>query len=111
MRIKPYKSHIFVCFSERCAARGSEAILGEFKRRIKAGSFSEAGGVRVSRTGCLKLCRETEVAGENSPGVIIYPEGVWYARVKVEDIDEIVESHIKGRTVVERLCYYRMNGS
>ncbi len=107
MRIKPYTHHIFVCFSERCAARGGEALLGEFKRRIKEGLLE---GVRLSRTGCLKLCRETDVTGENSPGVIIYPEGAWYARVKVDDIDEIVESHIKGNRVVERLCCYKMNG-
>ncbi|MBE9528914.1 MAG: (2Fe-2S) ferredoxin domain-containing protein [Proteobacteria bacterium] len=111
MRIKPYKFHVFVCFSDRCAARGGTAILGEFKRRIKEGAFAKAGGVRVSRTGCLKLCRETDVVGENSPGVIIYPDGVWYACVKVEDVDEIVKSHIEGGAVVERLCYFTMDGS
>ncbi len=108
MRIKPYKHHIFVCLSERCARRGGTALLGEFKRRVKEGTL---GKVRLSRTGCLKLCRETEVVGENSPGVIIYPEGVWYAGVKAEDIDEMIESHIEGGTVVERLCYYNMNNS
>ncbi len=108
MAIKEYRKHILVCFGKRCSERGSEAILGEFKQRIKGGRLD---GVRLSRTGCLKLCRETNVKGEYSPAVIIYPDGIWYARVKVEDVDEIVEKHIDGNSVVERLCYFRMSGS
>ena len=35
--------------------------------------------------------------------VVIYPEGTWYTYVDKEDIDEIVDSHIVGGKVVERL--------
>jgi len=35
--------------------------------------------------------------------VVVYPEGVWYGRVKPEDVDEIIESHILGDKPVERL--------
>ena len=38
--------------------------------------------------------------------VIVYPEGAFYSRVKVEDVDEIVSEHlIKGR-IVQRLLYH-----
>ena len=33
----------------------------------------------------------------------MYPEGVWYTYVDADDIDEIVESHLKQGKVVERL--------
>jgi len=34
---------------------------------------------------------------------VVYPEAVWYTFVDSEDIDEIVESHLKNGKVVERL--------
>ena len=34
---------------------------------------------------------------------VVYPEGVWYTFVDNDDIDEIVESHLKNGQVVERL--------
>ena len=37
------------------------------------------------------------------PAVLVYPDGVWYAHVQPEDVNEIVESHVKGGVPVERL--------
>ena len=37
------------------------------------------------------------------PVVVVYPEAVWYSYVDLEDIDEIVESHLKNGQVVQRL--------
>lgn len=105
--MKPYKHHIFVCLGKRCLERGSEEVLDDIKGRVKRG---ELPGVRVSRSGCLKVCRETEAEGEYSPAVVIYPEGVWYKNVTVGDVDEIIERHIKGKKVVERLLFFRMYG-
>jgi (2Fe-2S) ferredoxin len=34
---------------------------------------------------------------------VVYPEAVWYTYVDEADIDEIVESHLAGGRVVERL--------
>jgi (2Fe-2S) ferredoxin len=34
---------------------------------------------------------------------VVYPEAVWYTFVDADDIDEIVESHLKNGEVVERL--------
>ena len=34
---------------------------------------------------------------------MVYPEAVWYTYVDKDDIDEIVESHLKNGQVVERL--------
>jgi (2Fe-2S) ferredoxin len=35
--------------------------------------------------------------------VVVYPEGVWYGRVKLEDVEEIVQSHLVEGRPVERL--------
>jgi (2Fe-2S) ferredoxin len=37
--------------------------------------------------------------------VAVYPENVWYAAVRVEDVPEIVESHLVNGVPVERLLY------
>ncbi|MEE8574329.1 MAG: (2Fe-2S) ferredoxin domain-containing protein [Thermodesulfobacteriota bacterium] len=100
----PYKFHIFVCMGTRCAERGAEDLLDIFKGLKKSGKLGE--GVLVSRSGCVKACKETETEGEYSPVVVIYPEGVWYRNVKPEDAREIVESHIKRGEIVKRLLHF-----
>jgi (2Fe-2S) ferredoxin len=35
--------------------------------------------------------------------MVIYPEAVWYSYIDREDIDEIIEEHLKNGRVVERL--------
>jgi NADP-reducing hydrogenase subunit HndC len=54
--------------------------------------------VRVIKTGCFGLCAL-------GPIMVVYPEGVFYSMVKVEDVGEIVSEHIlKGRIVKRLLC-------
>ncbi|MBI5642353.1 MAG: (2Fe-2S) ferredoxin domain-containing protein [Deltaproteobacteria bacterium] len=103
--MKPYRLHIFVCQGKRCAAKGSEDVLESLKEKIKAAAIKD---VKISKSGCLKVCKETETEGEFSPAVVIYPEGVWYRKVAVSDVDEIIEKHVKKGEVVERLFHYRM---
>jgi (2Fe-2S) ferredoxin len=35
--------------------------------------------------------------------LVVYPEAVWYSYVDQQDIDEIIESHLKNGQIVERL--------
>ena len=53
-------------------------------------------GVRVNKSGCLDRCAGAPVA-------VVYPDAVWYSFVDNADIDEIVERHLQGGEVVERL--------
>lgn len=54
--------------------------------------------VKMIVTGCFGLCA-------CGPIVVVYPEGAFYAHIKPEDVDVIVEEHIiKGR-MVTRLLY------
>lgn len=97
-----YQRHVFFCLNERsggeacCAQHGAEAAFNHCKQRVKAEGLAGAGGVRVNRAGCLDRC-----AG--GPVAVVYPEAVWYTFVDAADIDEIVERHLKGGEVVERL--------
>ncbi|MCB2019772.1 MAG: (2Fe-2S) ferredoxin domain-containing protein [Burkholderiaceae bacterium] len=97
-----YKRHIFFCLNQRengenaCLQHGAQAGFDRCKSRIKAEGLMGPGGVRVNKSGCLDRC-----AG--GPVAVVYPEGVWYTYVDADDIDEIVDSHLKDGHVVERL--------
>ena len=97
-----YKHHIFFCLNERrngeacCANQGAQAAFDHCKTRIKAEGLAGPGGVRVNKSGCLDRC-----AG--GPVAVVYPEETWYTYVDAHDIDEIVDSHLKQGTVVQRL--------
>jgi (2Fe-2S) ferredoxin len=66
------------------------------KQRIKSLGLSGPGEVRINKSGCLDRCEE-------GPCLVVYPEAVWYTYVDREDIDEIIDKHIVGGEVVERL--------
>jgi len=52
-------------------------------------------GIEVRPYMCFGACQE-------GPNLVLYPEKTWYAGVKTEDLDEIVE-HMAGGPDVKRL--------
>ncbi len=106
--MRPYRLHIFVCEGKRCANRGSEALTERLKEGVEeAGLWDE---VIVSRSGCIRVCKETDPEGGLCPAVVVYPEGVWYRNIGAGDVEEIIEEHLKKGRVVERLCLLRAFG-
>lgn len=99
--IKP-KRHIFVCSSSRtkgepkgfCQSKGAVEIISNFLEEIRDRDLGSE--VFVSNTGCFSLC-------EKGPIVVIYPDNVWYGGVTPEDVEEIMDEHIEGNSVVKRL--------
>lgn len=98
--MEPFCHHIFVCTQEKpegvpcCPANGAWGILGALDRELRSQGLDD--DVQVSTCGCLGLC-------DDGPIMIVYPEGVWYRKVKVDDVTEIVCSHLRGGRVVGRL--------
>ena len=91
-----YRSHVLVCGGTGCSSSGSAKLIERFEDQLKEKGLDKE--VKVVRTGCFGLC-------EAGPVVIVYPEGTFYSRVKVEDVDEIVSEHLlKGRKV-QHLVY------
>ena len=97
-----YRHHVFFCLNQRengeyaCAQHDAQAAFDRCKSRVKAAGLAGPGGVRVNKAGCLDRC-----AG--GPVAVVYPEAVWYTYVDQQDIDEIVDSHLKNGQVVQRL--------
>lgn len=97
-----YRYHVFFCVNNRedgsacCANHDAQAMRDYVKERVKALGLAGPGKVRVNQAGCLDRCAQ-------GPCIVIYPEGTWYTYVDKEDIDEIIERHLIGGEVVERL--------
>ena len=97
-----FQRHVFICINEReasdprgcCSAKGSHAVVEAFKKKVHSAGLKRL--VRPNKAGCLDQCA-------HGVTVVVYPEQVWYGGVTVADVDEIVESHLKGGVPVARL--------
>ncbi len=97
-----YKRHIFACSTQRppghprgsCGAAGALPLWDRLGKKIETEGLAETG---FTASGCLSFCK----AG---PLMVVYPEGVWYRPTTPEDIDEIVEQHLKRDQLVDRLA-------
>ena len=90
------RMHILVCGGTGCSSSHSEDILENLKKELAYHDLDQE--VKVVRTGCFGLC-------EMGPIMIIYPEGVFYSKVKPEDVKEIVEEHVLKGRIVKRLLH------
>ncbi|MBR3235359.1 MAG: 4Fe-4S binding protein [Atopobiaceae bacterium] len=90
------RSQVLICGGTGCTSSGSEKIQAAFEAKLAKYHLSSE--IKLVRTGCFGLC-------ELGPVVIVYPDGTFYSRVTVDDVEEIVSEHLlKGRRV-ERLVY------
>ncbi len=87
------KRRITVCGGTGCKASASAKILENFKALT-----SSLEDVEVAQVGCFGFC-------EKGPIVKIMPEGTFYVEVKPEDVEELVEEHIKKGKRIDRLLY------
>jgi len=92
-----FRAQVVVCGGTGCSVEGAMDIINKFKNEFKKHNIENE--IEVVRTGCLGLC-------DLGPIVIIYPEGTFYSKVKVEDVSEIVEEHLVNGRVVKRIAYY-----
>ncbi|MDP2857540.1 MAG: NAD(P)-binding protein [Bacillota bacterium] len=91
-----FRSHVLVCAGAGCVSSGCKAVEQALLDAIKANQLDKE--VRVVETGCMGPC-------DMGPVIVIYPEGVFYRKLKPEDAKEIVETHLLKGRVVQRLLY------
>jgi (2Fe-2S) ferredoxin len=98
----PFTHHLFICCNERapghrrgcCNPDGSDKLRNAFVAEIKSRGLNPL--VRANKAGCLEQC-------EHGPTVAIYPQGVFYGNVTVEDVPRIIEETVVGGRVIEEL--------
>ncbi|HKZ93886.1 MAG TPA: (2Fe-2S) ferredoxin domain-containing protein [Candidatus Bathyarchaeia archaeon] len=94
----PYKLHILVCNDTDCADKGSQQLYDNLKQMVKDRNLK--GTIKVSKSTCLDDC-------EIGPNVLVYPNGVLYNSVKTDNLETILEAHIKGKSAV-KLKHHKM---
>jgi NADH-quinone oxidoreductase subunit F len=77
-------------------ASGSLGIIEALGRELDRRGLKDTVGLEV--TGCHGFC-------ELEPNIVIYPEGIYYGRLKPEDIPLIIDKTILKNKVVEPLVY------
>ena len=94
--------HVFVCLNSRppghprgsCGAVGANDVMQRFQQEFESKNLFDK--ALISGSTCVGPCNL-------GPTVIIYPDGTWYSKVSLDDVAEIVDSHIIKGKPVERL--------
>ena len=98
-QIKQQGLRVLVCAGTGCVANGSLKVIEKFKELgANVAVLSDYDKMTIVPTGCHGFCEQGVL-------VIIPDKHVTYVKVKVDDVEEIYESHIKNYQPVERLLY------
>jgi NADP-reducing hydrogenase subunit HndC len=106
----PIRRHVFVCNGKSCSAVGSAEVKKAFEtgleeKNLRYGKASKGrnpeGTILLTDCGSIGFC-------SIGAAVLVYPEGVWYAQVRAEDVPEIIEQHLEKGNVVKRLALVEM---
>ncbi len=85
-----------MCAGTGCVSCGAFKIKEALEKEVRRRNIQDE--IQVVATGCNGFC-------ERGPILLVHPEGIFYQRLRVEDIPFLVEEHlIKGRPV-EKLMY------
>jgi len=106
----PIRHHVFVCSGKSCSAVGSAEVIAAFESQLKARGIlfgREAKGKNPKGTIVLTECASVGFCAIGA-AVMIYPDGVWYAQVRVADVPEIIEEHLLGGRPVGRLALLKL---
>ncbi len=90
------KKEILCCGGTGCHASNSKDLMDNLRKAIKEHGLEN--DVKVIQTGCFGFCAQ-------GPIVKVMPDNVFYVQVTPEDAAEIVEKHIVGKQLVERLLF------
>jgi NADH:ubiquinone oxidoreductase subunit F (NADH-binding)/(2Fe-2S) ferredoxin/Pyruvate/2-oxoacid:ferredoxin oxidoreductase delta subunit len=94
--VEHYRTHLLVCAGTGCVSCGAFKLKEALEKEVARQKLQDE--VLVVTTGCNGFC-------ERGPILMVHPDGVFYQRLKVEDVPYLVEEHlIKGRPV-EKFMY------
>ena len=87
---------LLICGGTGCHATGSIALKETLEKELDAKGLQ--GKVAVVETGCNGFCAM-------GPILVVQPDGVFYQKIKAEDVPELVEEHLVNGQQVKRLLY------
>jgi len=90
------KKYVTICGGTGCQAYGCNDIANALKNELARLDLQEEFSVKI--TGCHGFC-------ERGPIVVIQPDGIFYQRVKLKDIPDIVGKTLLQHEIIPRLLY------
>ncbi len=98
-QIKQQGLRVLVCGGTGCVANGSLAVMDKFRELgANVSNLTSADKMTIIPTGCHGFCEQGVL-------VVLPDLHTVYVKVKLEDVEEIVNSHLIGGKPVERLLY------
>lgn len=104
--------HVFVCTGKSCSANDSAEVRNAFERELRARGLQygkEKKGCNPKGSVVLTECASVGFCAIGA-AVMVYPDGVWYAQVRADDVPEIVDEHIVNGRPVTRLALLKVPG-
>jgi len=92
----PDKPCLTICGGSGCHAFGTEKVVAAFRQEIERQGLDTK--VDVKTTGCHGFC-------ERGPLVVVNPQNIFYQRVSVEDVLDIISETVVKGEVIDRLLY------
>ena len=96
MPAKKQPCTVYICEGTGCVSGKATVIHQALEKQVAETGLDN---VRVDFTGCHGFC-------EQGPVAIIEPEGIFYTHLTIDDIPDIVQSHLLNNQPVERLFYH-----
>ena len=87
---------LLVCGGTGCIASKSNEMIDNL--RLKLEELNMTDEVTVIKTGCFGFCGQ-------GPIIKVQPDNVFYVKVELSDIDDIINEHVVKGRVVERLLF------
>ena len=101
--MEPYSRHIIICTGGFCspdhAGRELYALLPALLER--QGLLFGVHRVKRSEVPCLGVCSEGPIA-------VVYPDGIWYAKLTRILLERIVVEHLGRGQIVEEAVFHRL---
>src|SRR4030067_3406847 len=94
-RKKP-RTYITICGGTGCHAYGCVKVAAAFQKEIKRQNRQDSVDVRT--TGCHGFC-------ERGPIVVIQPQGIFYQRIQLKHIKEVISQTIIKNELIDKLLY------
>jgi NADH:ubiquinone oxidoreductase subunit F (NADH-binding)/(2Fe-2S) ferredoxin/Pyruvate/2-oxoacid:ferredoxin oxidoreductase delta subunit len=90
------KYHILICAGTGCTSSQSHKVRKKFEEETRKRKLTDK--VKFFKTGCFGFCKL-------GPIIVVHPDKTFYTKVKLENVDEIIDQHIEKGQVVEKLLY------
>ncbi|HOL18382.1 MAG TPA: NADH-ubiquinone oxidoreductase-F iron-sulfur binding region domain-containing protein, partial [Bacillota bacterium] len=91
-----YEKHLLICGATGCLSSGSARVQQALEDELARHNLQDR--YRLVMSGCPGFC-------EVGPIIVVYPDEVFYCRLKPEDMAELVQKHLIEGEIVERLLY------